>query len=59
MQFIQYDILQIGKNKIKTIFAVVWKHGTIQHIRIGKNDIGTLPDPFPLIRRGISVVNSR
>ena len=29
MQFIQNNVFQIGKNKVESIFAVIWKHGAV------------------------------
>jgi len=57
MQFINHDILQIGKYKIKSIFTVVRQESCIQHLRIRQDNIRTLPDPAAFCRHRISIID--
>ena len=57
VQFINHDIIQIGKYKIKSIFTVVGQESCIQHLRIRQNNIRTLPDPAAFCRHRISIID--
>ena len=59
VKLIDDDKLQICKNKIESEFTVIRQKCPVHHLRVGQNNICFFPDPAPLARRRIAVVNSR
>ena len=57
VQFVDHHIPQIGKQQIKSVFAVVGQKGSIDHLRVGQNDIGMAANPAALGGGSISVIH--
>ena len=59
VKLINDNKLQICKNKIESEFTVIRQKCPIHHLRVGQNNIRFFPDPAPLARGCVAVVNSR
>ena len=54
MQLVDDDVAQVLEEPRPT--CMVRQHAGVKHVRVGENDVGTLPDRFARVLRRVAVV---
>ena len=59
VKLVDHHELQVGKNKIKPVAAVIGQKGSAQHLGVGQQDVRLPAQARPLIDGGVPVVDAR